>query len=263
MVRRRVVLAVSGSVATAPDIRAALEPAAARLGMDLADLPGTVLEAGDLLDSLPDLTLALPEGRTVADGRALVDACARTAAIPAESVHLDTVLVHDLAFRVPTTDADATVAAIDAEGILSDTLGAYEAVPGKTQLVVDYTGPLLSDRSVGAVRVGIARAAGTDPSAVEVFPRTPTGAGVQLHSAGALPEESGVGAHQVGRGHGGGHAAEAALTSLADGDSTRASALFLPVAGGLGVAWIALLVLLARRRSGASRDAEGRDRPAE
>jgi hypothetical protein len=261
MVRRRVVLALVSSGADVAAVRAALEPVAARLGMDLTDLPGTVLDPEDLEESFPELTLALPEGRRTVDARALIEA-SPGAAIPAESIRLATVLVHDLAFTVPAADPGGAGRSIDAEGILSDVLGHYDLAREGSALSVGYTGPLLSDESIGAVRVGMARAADTDPSAVGVFPRTPTGGGVRLpETASAAASATGsttasvgaapTGAVQLPVEHGR-HGASAAAQGGVSGTTERASALvapFLVVVSGLAAAWIASLIVIARRRS--------------
>jgi hypothetical protein len=265
LVRRLVVLEVAGAAADAPAIRAVLEPVAARLGMDLVDLPGTVLDARELEDPFPALTLALPEGRTIADGRALIDASFRTTALPETTIHVVTVLVHDLAFRVATADPVAVAASIEAEGILSDVLLSYEVTPGESELSVGYTGPLLSDRSIRAVRVGIARAANTEAAAVEVFPRTPTGDGVRLSDTATAPDAPTTASHSSAAG--GGHGEGAAVTAsagtspnaataggAASGAATTAGAAapgssVLLIAGGVALAWVALLVVVGRRRA--------------
>lgn len=246
LVRRRVVLALTGADASPAAVRPALERAASRFGMDLTDLPATVLDPGQLDESFPVLTVALPEGRTDTDGRALLGGTVETAALPADSVRLATVLVHDLAFRVTTEDPETVGRSVDAEGILSDVLGAYELEPGEEELAVGYTGPLLSDDSIDAVRVGMGRAAGTDPSDVEVLPRTTTGEGVRLSEVPPSSERSGHG-----------QAMQASPRSVGP-DTPVAS--FPLVAVGLAVAWVALLAGLGRWRARSAGSGEGRRR---
>ena len=69
-----------------------------------------------------------------------------------DHVHVAQVLVHDLRFTV-SSPAPATVGeAIALEGILADALGNYDTRVGDGELELSYTGPLLSDKTVEAVR---------------------------------------------------------------------------------------------------------------
>jgi hypothetical protein len=51
---------------------------------------------------------------------------------------------------------------------------------GDGELEFAYTGPLLSDKTVEAVRRGVARAAGNSADDVKVAPRSETGTGVDM-----------------------------------------------------------------------------------
>jgi hypothetical protein len=255
MVRRRLVLAVTRAAPDVPAVRAALERAADRLGMDLTDLPGTVLSARDLDGFFPRLTLALPEGRGIAEGRNVLDTVVDSAALPHGAITLATVLVHDLAFSVPTPESVAVAQSVEAEGILSDVLGAYDAVPGERELRIGYTGPLLSDRSIRAVRVGMARAADTDVPAVAVLPRTPTGDGVRLPDPASAPDNPAVRAAREPSTHGGHEGGVAAPTEEAAPPPVPP---LLPVAAGLVLLWVVLPVIAGRRRAGDSARVPGR-----
>ena len=166
MVRRRVVIALR----PAPDtdvavVRGALEQAAARSHVVLVAVSPDVLDAATLEELSPELVLALPPGRTVADAAAVVAAgSAGGRALPGvEGSRVATVLVHDLRFEVTSSDPQRLSRSIAREGILSDALGSYTSVPGQGRLAITYTGPLLSDElvAVGAQRH---RPPGRDPA---------------------------------------------------------------------------------------------------
>ena len=125
----------------------------------------------------------------MADAAAVVAAgSAGGRALPGvEGYRVATVLVHDLRFEVTSSDPQRLSRSIDREGILSDALGSYTSVPGRGQLAITYTGPLLSDELVGVVRSGIARRAGTPPGQVVVAPRSSTGPGVDMGAEPAPP----------------------------------------------------------------------------
>ena len=241
MVRRRVVIAVR----PAPDtdvatIQRELQQAAGRLHVSLAPVSPDVLDAALLEQLAPELVLALPPGRTVADATAVVAAgSAGGRAVPGvEGYRVATVLVHDLRFEVTSPDPQRLSQSIDREGILSDALGSYTSVPGRGQLAITYTGPLLSDELVGSVRSGIARRAGTPPGAVVVAPRSSTGPGVDM---GAEPAPA-----PVVPAAGSGHDHVQALTATAPSSSRASwtSAFLALVTGGCLLA----LVLLRIRR---------------
>ena len=97
-----------------------------------------------------------------------------------DSVHIGSVLVHDLQFTVPASDPASLAEAIEREGILADALGNYTASLDGGTLAVGYTGPLLSDALVESVRAGMARDAGVEPGDVTLGPRSTSGEGVDL-----------------------------------------------------------------------------------
>jgi hypothetical protein len=184
MVRRRVVIAVLPTPgADVVSLREQLNRAAAGRHTTLTDISPSVLDPADQERLAPELTVLLPAGATVGDARRLIDPStpsARAAFPDVQDYLVAPVLVHDLRFRVRATDPSAVAAAIAREGILADALGDYSTTARSGSLDVTYTGPLLSDELVEAVRRGIARGEGVEPSSVTVSPRSPTGAGVDL-----------------------------------------------------------------------------------
>lgn len=183
LVRRRVVVAIH----PAPDadlgkLRSALSAAAGTLGLAVSQISPDVLGAGVLQHTVPELIVALPADATIADGGDLVDrAFGPDQAFPGlDHVHVAQVLVHDLLFTVSSAGPGAVAEAIALEGILADALGNYDTHAGEGELELGYTGPLLSDKTVEAVRRGVARASGNTADAVKVAPRSVTGTGVDM-----------------------------------------------------------------------------------
>lgn len=190
MVRRRIAVAIHPVTdADLEPLRAALASAAGSLGLALVPIAPDVLGASVLEHTVPQLVVALPSDASVANGSELVDvAFGPDQAFPGlDHVHVVQVLVHDLRFTVSTDNPAAVAESVAGEGILADSLGNYEARPGYRQLEVSYTGPLLSDKTVQAVRVGIARGAGNAPDDVVVAPRSYAGAGVDMENEPAEP----------------------------------------------------------------------------
>jgi hypothetical protein len=183
MVRRRTVIAVH----PAPDarlgtLRTKLEETGTAGGIALSDISPDVLEPAILEHLSPDLILALPPQSTSEDAEKLAElAFGPEGSNPSvEHVHVATVLVHDLRFRVAAADPAAVAKSIAEEGILSDALGNYSTSLEGGALTVGYTGPLLSDALVESVRNGMARAAGVGSADVALAPRSTTGEGVDL-----------------------------------------------------------------------------------
>ncbi|WP_426978009.1 hypothetical protein ACQCSU_02185 [Pseudarthrobacter sp. O4] len=200
MVRRRMVIAVHPT----PDadlgaLRRQLDRVAAERGVLLSDISPDVLDPVVLEHVVPEVIVALPPEGTHEEA----DALAGLAFGPVgsftgvEHVHVGSVLVHDLQFRIGSADPAALAETIASEGILSDALGNYSTSLDGGALTVGYTGPLLSDELVEAVREGMARGAGVGPGEVELAPRSATGEGVDL-SAEPEPAET-EGAHASGR----------------------------------------------------------------
>ncbi|MDV8146953.1 hypothetical protein [Arthrobacter sp. B10-11] len=203
MVRRRVVVAVHPSQdADLDKLRAALSSAAGTLGLAVSPISPDVLGATVLEHTVPELIVALPGDATIDDGGKLVDlAFGPDQAFPGlEHVHVARVLVHDLRFTVSSSAASALREAVDFEGILSDALGNYDTRAGDGELEFSYTGPLLSDKTVEAVRAGIARAAGNSADDVTVAPRSGSGTGVDMAKE---PAEAGstAGSEDPAHGH--------------------------------------------------------------
>ncbi|AXJ11022.1 hypothetical protein [Arthrobacter sp. PM3] len=210
MVRRRAVIAVHPAPgADSGATRARLEQAGAAAGVVLSDIVPAVLDPAILEHISPELILALPPGSTDGDAEKLAGAAFGPAgSYPGvEHVHVDTVLVHDLRFTVAAADPAAVATAVAEEGILSDALGNYATALDGGALTVNYTGPLLSDALVEAVRNGMARAAGKELSDVVLAPRSTTGEGVDLSQEPELeaepepepsPQESAGHAHDAG-----------------------------------------------------------------
>ena len=183
MVRHRVVIAILSSPgADVVALRHEVDRAAAARHTTLSDISPSVLDPADQENLAPDLTVVLPAGATEADAEALID----PAGTPGEALpgvqrfEVASVLVHDLRFTVRAPDPAALTASLAREGILADALGSYSTASSHGRLEVTYTGPLLSDDLVEAVRRGIARGEGGQPSSVTVLPRSTTGVGVVL-----------------------------------------------------------------------------------
>jgi hypothetical protein len=183
MVRRRVVIAIHPTAgADLAFLRSEMDDAAARLHMTLTTVSTSVLDPAVLENLVPELAVAIPAGKTLADARRLIDPAPAEGRRFREVAKYDvaSVLVHDLRFSAPSANPVGAANDIDREGILSDALGSYTTTIGRRELDVTYTGPLLSDDLVQSVRVGIARGAGILPSAVTVAPRSTTGVGVDM-----------------------------------------------------------------------------------
>jgi hypothetical protein len=183
MVRRRIVVAIHPAQDAELDkLRAALTSAAGTLGLAVSPISPDVLGASVLQHTVPELIVALPGDATIADGGELVDlAFGHDQACPGlDHVHVAQVLVHDLRFTVSSANPGAVAEAIALEGILADALGNYDTRVGDGELELAYTGPLLSDKTVEAVRRGVARAAGNTADDVKVAPRSGKGAGVDM-----------------------------------------------------------------------------------
>ncbi|WP_427007781.1 hypothetical protein [Pseudarthrobacter sp. H2] len=204
MVRRRVVIAVHPTPeADLASLRSQLDRAAAERGITLSDVSPDVLDEAVLEQLDPGLTVSLPPERTREDAGALTDrAFGRVGSFTGvDSVHIGSVLVHDLQFAVPSSDPASLAAAIETEGILADALGNYTTSMDSGTLGVAYTGPLLSDALVESVRAGMARDAGVEPGDVKLNPRSTSGEGVDL-SREPAPES---GESKASPGHQGGH----------------------------------------------------------
>lgn len=241
MVRRRVVIALPRVPETDVSVvRGALERAAGRSHVVLVAVSPDVLDAVTLEELSPELVLALPPGRTVADAAAVVAAGAAAGrALPGvEGYRVATVLVHDLRFEVRSPDPQRLSRSIAREGILSDALGSYTSAPGRGQLAITYTGPLLSDELVAAVRSGIGRRAGVPPGQVVVAPRSSTGAGVDVGAEPAPPPAVAA----VSSGHD--HVQALSATAASPPRASWTSAYLALVTGGCLLA----LVLLRIRR---------------
>lgn len=194
MVRRRIVVAVHPSAgADLHTLRGRLVRAAAEDGIGLSDISPMVLDAPVLDHLVPELIAALPPGRTREEGEHLAERAfgKEGSAAGVEHVHVASVLVHDLQFKIASADPAALAAAIAAEGILSGALGNYEEQIGAGTLTIGYTGPLLSDALIESVRDGMARGAGGRKAEVELGPRSTAGQGVDL-SKEPLPVETGA-----------------------------------------------------------------------
>jgi hypothetical protein len=183
MVRRRVVIAVHPTPETGvASLRSQLERAAAERGITLSDISPDVLDQVVLEQLDPGLTVSLPAESTREDAGALADrAFGRVGSFTGvDSVHIGSVVVHDLQFAVPSSDPASLAEAIEKEGILADALGNYTTSLDSGTLGVGYTGPLLSDALVESVRAGMARDAGVEPGDVKLNPRSTSAEGVDL-----------------------------------------------------------------------------------
>ena len=201
MVRRRAVIAVHPTPeADLGSIRTSLDRAAAGSGTVLYEISPDVLDPVVLDHLVPELIVALPPDAVREDAEHLAErAFGPEGSYPGvEHVHVASVLVHDLRFTLASADPAALIESIAAEGILSDALGTYATSSGDGAVAVSYTGPLLSDALVEAVREGMARSDGVSGDQVTVTPRSPTGEGVDLSKEPEL--ESG---QEAGSGHSG------------------------------------------------------------
>jgi hypothetical protein len=185
MVRRRVILAIGlDHAADLGAMRRHLDQVARRISTTVSPISASVLDPVPLEQLAPDLVVSLPPDATMTDGQRLMDLGLRAGewsnAVRTHDVL--SALVHDLRFTVRSAHPTALARAIAREGILSDALGNYRSVPRAGRLDIVYTGPLLGDRLLHSVRVGIARRAHVTPGAVTVAPRTRAGAGVNLRS---------------------------------------------------------------------------------
>ncbi len=244
MVRRRVVIAILPTPgADVVSLRERLDRAAAGRHTTVTDISPSVLDPADQERLAPDLTVVLPAGATVADGRKLIDpsTSARAAFPDVQDYLVAPVLVHDLRFTVKATNPPVMAAAIAREGILADALGDYSTSADSGRLDITYTGPLLSDDLVEQVRRGIARGEGVQPSSVTVSPRSTTGVGVDMakEPAPAPVVEVASAPH--------GHAALQAAESVV-GDSSRSSP-WAVVAVAVTLVLILGLLLLKRIRN--------------
>jgi len=244
MVRRRVVIAILPTPgADVVSLREQLDRAAAGRHTTLTDISPSVLDPADQERLAPDLTVVLPAGATVADGRKLIDpsTSARAAFPDVQDYLVAPVLVHDLRFTVKATNPPVMAAAIAREGILADALGDYSTSARSGRLDITYTGPLLSDDLVEEVRRGIARGEGAQPSSVTVSPRSTTGVGVDMakEPAPAPVVEVASAPHR--------HAALQAAQSVV-GDSSRSSP-WAVVAVAVTLVLILGLLLLRRIRN--------------
>jgi len=214
MVRRRAVVAVNTAPdADLPSLRKEMNAAAARHDLILSDISPDVLDPVLLERTVPDMTVALPDGYTLADARDLASDFSPGRTLPGvEEYHVVSVLVHELRFAVASTDPSALAESIAREGILADALGNYETIPGSGELGIGYTGPLLSDQLVETVREGIARVTEGPPADISVTPLSLDGVGVDMAKE---PEpEAVVTAASVGHGHTEGNTAVSASSSV-------------------------------------------------
>ena len=239
MVRRRVVLGVHPvPEADFVRLRNALEVAATRNGLSLADISPNVLGPIVLEHLVPKMTMVLPASASLADAERLIDPASYPGgSIPGvDHIHVESVLVHDLRFTIRSGEPAALRDAIAREGILSDALGNYQTSPGKGELEITYTGPLLSDELVASVRVGVARGALAEPDAVAVSARSDIGVGVDMATEPreALPAEEADHAEDAS------HAAELPVAL-----SSEAASVSPSFWGVTGVAVTALLLLAA------------------
>lgn len=203
MVRRRVVIAVHPTPETdVASLRSQLDSAAAERGITLSAVSPDVLDEVVLEQLDPGLTVSLPAGSTREDAGALADrAFGRVGSFTGvDSVHIGSVVVHDLQFAVPSGDPASLAEAIQTEGILTDALGNYTTSLDSGTLGIGYTGPLLSDALVESVRAGMARDAGVEPGDVTLNPRSTSGEGVDLSREPAPDsgESEGPSGHQGG-----------------------------------------------------------------
>jgi hypothetical protein len=148
-------------------LRRELHAAARTLGLTVTDLAADVLSPATLERAAPDVVACLPEGA----GPSVAHRLLAARLVGADHSTAESVLVHAVTFTVRPvhTTAISLAAAVDREGILSDTLGRYDVDRSSTaRLVIRYIGPLVSDSEIDGVRAAIARRAGTSSAAVRV-----------------------------------------------------------------------------------------------
>ncbi len=246
MVRRR--LAITLRVAPGRSLTAVwqtLDRAAGSHRTTLTPMSASVLDPADLARLAPDAVAALPAGATRATAEALTDpASAGGRAISSEVLSVDVVpvLVHDLRFTVATEHPAALARAIDREGILSDALGTYSTSLGRHELVIAYTGALLSDHLVESVRRGISRQANTTPTHVTVGPRSRAGTGVDLATEPAPAPAPEPALASAGHHHG-----DALVVVDPAGSPVLLAGAVLMLVQLLGLALVAFVVLRIRR----------------
>ena len=181
MVRRRVVIAIRPTAgADLASLSNELDIAAARRHTSLSTISVSVLDPALLERLSPQLAVALPAEETLDDARKLIDPTPATRFPEVAQWEVAPVLVHDLRFTAHSANPARLAGDIAREGILSDALGNYATTLGRNELVITYTGPLLSDDLVTSVRGGIARRAGLETAGVTVSPRSDTGVGVDM-----------------------------------------------------------------------------------
>lgn len=176
MVRRRTAIAIHPTAgadrrAIARQLRAAA--AKERMG-PLTDATFAVFSEQLLTYLVPELVVVLPEGRSLLDAEIIM----KNRDYPTVGFYLvESVLVHDLTFAVIPSGVSAARAGkdIDAEGVLSDSLGRYQVKTQKSGLTIGYFGALLSDGQVQSVRESMARAAHVAVDRVFVEASVPTG----------------------------------------------------------------------------------------
>jgi hypothetical protein len=197
MVRRRAAIAIRPVAGAdrrtiAQQVRAAAR--AENVG-PLADATFAVFSEEMLQYLVPEMTLVLPEGKSVQDAERVM----RDYVFPGVAFHLvQPVLVHDLTFAVlPARGVSPAQvrAAQDAEGILADSLNHYVTDVQPTGVTVRYFGAILSDGQILAVREAMGRAAHVPADRVAVA-ATSQGGGVDLsHGVPDLTEGRRSGHH--------------------------------------------------------------------
>jgi hypothetical protein len=244
MVRRRLVIAVYPTAGVnVASLRKELDSAATHAHTSLSSIPPGVLNPALLEPDTPAMTLVLPPTESLTDARRLIDPASSGARkLPDLARYkVDSVLVHDLLFRVSSAQPAVLAAAIAREGILADALGSYTTTLGRHQLDITYTGPLLSDELVESVRAGIARRAQTLPAAVTISPRSTTGVGVDMAKEPALAPvltEASTAHHNHG----------AALPAVKAASQSSQSSIWAVVLLALAALVSLPLTLLIRRR---------------
>jgi hypothetical protein len=181
MIRRcQAVLLYEKVVGSAETLRRELHAAAKLDGLSLTDLPADVLSPATLERPAPEVVACLQS----ADG---APAARRLLAARLPGVRLrgtESVLVHSLTFslRPAHLTPQRLAAAIDRDGILTDTLGTYglRVADPSGRLMVSYTGPLLSDREIDEVRAAIARPDQASSALVGVAPASTAGPPIDL-----------------------------------------------------------------------------------
>ncbi len=222
MVRRRVAIAILPTPgADVVALRQGLDRAAAARHTALTDISPSVLDPADQEELAPDLTVVLPPGATPADAEQLIHPSGPPGPTLAgvQDYLVAPVLVHDVRFTARAKDPAALAATLAREGILADALGSYSTSSARGRLEVGYTGPLLSDDLVEAVRRGIARGEGIEPSSVTVAPRSTSGQGVDLAREPAPAPASRVDVTTPAHGHGATHAAPARVADAPSGSN--------------------------------------------